>query len=214
MRTLIAFLGLVATLATQTPSNRKDKPKPSPYLSPEGYEVYAELLPMDWTWKAENSELLVIQKETEMAEMEKTPGDSCSPGERMTKPWTEAWDDYKQENISQHILANDISIRKRYVLKSAEEIKKSFATPVKVPTKWSGTGWEGFHAAFPEANGYIILSAVGFSIDKTKAIAYMGHHCGILCGSGQLYFLEKKDKKWVTAGGEDGPDMSCVQSVS
>jgi hypothetical protein len=40
------------------------------------------------------------------------------------------------------------------------------------------------------------VSAVGFNRDRTRALVYVGHHCGSLCGSGGYHLLVKKDGKW------------------
>ena len=40
------------------------------------------------------------------------------------------------------------------------------------------------------------VSAVGFNRDRTRALVYVGHHCGSLCGSGRYHLLIKKDGKW------------------
>ena len=39
------------------------------------------------------------------------------------------------------------------------------------------------------------VSAVGFNRDGTRALVYVGHHCGSLCGSGRYHLLVKKDGK-------------------
>ena len=40
------------------------------------------------------------------------------------------------------------------------------------------------------------VSAVGFSRDRTRALVYVGHHCGSLCGGGTYHLLCKKDGRW------------------
>ena len=40
------------------------------------------------------------------------------------------------------------------------------------------------------------VSAVGFSGDRTRALVYVGHHCGSLCGGGGYHLLVKRDGKW------------------
>jgi hypothetical protein len=53
-------------------------------------------------------------------------------------------------------------------------------------------GGEDFDTAHPDTNGRIILSAVGFDPDRKKAIVYIAHHCGGLCGAGNYHFLERQ----------------------
>src|SRR5579871_4767449 len=40
------------------------------------------------------------------------------------------------------------------------------------------------------------VSAVGFNHDGTRALVYVGHICGSLCGGGQYHFMVKKDDTW------------------
>jgi hypothetical protein len=40
------------------------------------------------------------------------------------------------------------------------------------------------------------VSAVGFNPDGTRALVYVGHHCGSLCGGGTYHLLVKKDGRW------------------
>jgi len=40
------------------------------------------------------------------------------------------------------------------------------------------------------------VSAVGFNRDHTRALVYVGHHCGSLCGGGTYHLLVKKDGPW------------------
>ncbi len=57
-------------------------------------------------------------------------------------------------------------------------------------------GWQAFYNRYPNSGGWIELSAVGFNADKTVAVVYTAHHCGMLCGSGEFKVLEKKEGKW------------------
>jgi hypothetical protein len=47
--------------------------------------------------------------------------------------------------------------------------------------------------------GYITLSGVGFNLNRTQAVFYINHFCG-LCGGGRYVLMEKANGKWeVTA---------------
>ena len=52
------------------------------------------------------------------------------------------------------------------------------------------------------------ISAVGFNRDGTRALVYVGHNCGSLCGGGTYHFLLKKDGRWQVDREYGG--MSCV----
>lgn len=48
-----------------------------------------------------------------------------------------------------------------------------------------------------QTGGWIELSAVGFSADKSIAIVYMGHHYGNLGGKGEFHVLQKRGGVWM-----------------
>jgi hypothetical protein len=47
-----------------------------------------------------------------------------------------------------------------------------------------------------DTGGLIEVSPVGFNADKTVAVVYMGHHCGLLCGGGAIRVLLKSHGRW------------------
>jgi len=52
-------------------------------------------------------------------------------------------------------------------------------------------------AGFPfDATVIFHVSAVGFNRDGTRALVYVGHDCGSLCGGGRYHLLVKKDGRW------------------
>jgi hypothetical protein len=52
-------------------------------------------------------------------------------------------------------------------------------------------------AGFPfDATVIFHVSAVGFNRDGTRALVYVGHDCGSLCGGGGYHRLVKKDGQW------------------
>ena len=47
-----------------------------------------------------------------------------------------------------------------------------------------------------DSGGYMVASAVGFDPVKRRAMVYMAHSCGALCGGGTHHLLEKVDGAW------------------
>jgi len=41
------------------------------------------------------------------------------------------------------------------------------------------------------------VSAVGFNNDHTRALVYIAHYCGSLCGSGAYYLIMKQNGGWI-----------------
>jgi hypothetical protein len=62
----------------------------------------------------------------------------------------------------------------------------------------SGGGrWAEFYRRYPRQQLWITLSPVVFNQDSTQALLYREYHCGSLCGSGDLMWLERRvDSTW------------------
>jgi hypothetical protein len=169
---------------TQIPQN--GNPAVETYAEPEAYAVYGALLPSNRVWGGwfTKSDSLIIQQETE--------GDrrrpECFPS--LTGPreaWAEALADYKKENQTPRLFVRAFPIEKPYVLVPKLRIGDSF----------KAKGWDSFYDRYPQSGGLIHLSAVGFNADKTKALVYIAHYCGSLCGIESYVYLEKQGGKWV-----------------
>ncbi len=57
-------------------------------------------------------------------------------------------------------------------------------------------GWKVFYDRYPNANGILEFSRVGFNSQRTKALIYQGNQSNGLSGMGQYVLLLKKDGKW------------------
>lgn len=56
--------------------------------------------------------------------------------------------------------------------------------------------WTAFHAKYPDSGGFLKVSAVGFDPARRRAMVYIAHSCGALCGGGRSQLLEKIDGTW------------------
>lgn len=162
-----------------------------PYLDSEAYEVYAARLPDEWPWAEARAKQLVIQQETTV--FPKIGSDTeCLPGgDEFPESWKEVLADYKKQNERTRVLARGFVIEKPYYLIPKQELADLF--------KKDGPGWNGFYTRYPDSGGVMQLSVVGFNRERTKAMLYMGHSCGWLCGGGGYSFVQKKDGEWVRA---------------
>ena len=155
--------------------------KAPPYEDKEAYEVYSAIIPSEWPLRNAHAKGLIIQSETKGYEMCLRPDDE----------WQEkigpAISDYVRLNAKPSLLQPRIKVEVPYRLIIADELGSAI----------QAAGWEGFYQRYPDSGGWLELSAVGFNVNKTVAVVYMGHHCGWLCGGGGFHVLEKKDGKWV-----------------
>lgn len=151
----------------------------SAYEDTDAYGVYVAIIPSEWPLRDADAKQLVIRRETRSFQM-------C------LKPDTEIQARVGLA-IADHIRQNE----KKWLLQP----RFSFAIPYQF---FEGPfddilkrgGWDEYYRQYPESGGLIELSAVGFNVDKTVAVVYMGHSCGDLCGGGTFHVLEKVDGKW------------------
>jgi hypothetical protein len=185
----VTSLLILALLLSQGVISSSDK---APlYEDQEAYEVYSAIIPLEWPLRDAHAKTLIIQNETKGYEM-------CL---RPEKEWQEkigpAISNYVRSNAKPSLLQQRIKVGVPYRLIMADELRSTIQT----------AGWEGFYQRYPDSGGWMELSAVGFNVNKTVAVVYMGHHCGPLCGGGGFHVLEKKDGKWVAL---DWKGSSCA----
>ena len=60
--------------------------------------------------------------------------------------------------------------------------------------------WAAFNKKFPGANGYVIVSNVGFNEDRTQALVDISNKCGDKCGAEQFVLLTKINGSWSVIG--------------
>lgn len=56
--------------------------------------------------------------------------------------------------------------------------------------------WRAFAVANKLEAGVLRLSPIGFNATRTKALVYVQHSCGTLCGSGWFVLLEQAGHEW------------------
>jgi hypothetical protein len=88
---------------------------------------------------------------------------------------------YLLGNLRSHSVRQRLTISAPYRLADTEAIYDHGQIPQRL---------------FPQSLGYIVLSEVGFSADRTQALLHMDHMCG-LCGHGEDVLLRKMNGQWV-----------------
>jgi hypothetical protein len=159
-------------------------PTPNPLTDTDAYTVYGVIIPAEWPVRVAHAKRILIQDTTEIGSMRVPPcypqGTDIDNGQ-----WAPALADFKRQNGEPWALLQQFSLDLPYDLERKEDLE---AFKVR-------GGWEDF-TTHPDTHGYIILSAVGFDPDRKKAIVYVAHHCGGLCGAGNYHFLERQSGHW------------------
>jgi hypothetical protein len=146
---------------------------------PDAYAVYAAILPR------EQVKALVVRAETGMMKPCETSGSEY-------EKWKPVVDDYLEENASRRLLMSRPPLVDPYLVVTEAKIEASFGVVEGGPRSI----WGGFYQRYPNSGGYVELSAVGFDEAKQRAMVYVAHYCGMLCGGGRSHLLEKVDGVW------------------
>ena len=107
---------------------------------------------------------------------------------------TTVFSDYTLANDTVYYLENKFSVASKKVsVVSDEEIQYIFST-MEI-----NKGWEEFYRRYPDSNGTISFSRIGYSKDKTRAMVELGNMYASLGGEGSLIFLKLEDNRWIIA---------------
>ena len=178
-----------AALAFGLDSRQGHEAGPREIDDPEAYAVYASLIPDEWTVRVAGAERLVVLRET-------ATYNQCIPsGGPMETEWRPVVDSFRAGNAAVRFVLSDRDLRHPYVVVPRAEITQLFKDPGNDPA----FGWTRFYNRYPDSGGYMEFSAVGFDPSKTRALVYMAHHCGSLCGGGTHHLLQKVDDRWQPA---------------
>jgi hypothetical protein len=179
----------LATVVLGVASSGGQTPEPRTVEDPEAYAVYASLLPKEWPIVVARATRLVIQRET-------ATYDDCLPqGPPMQREWSAALKNYRQENATVRSVLPGRALGYPYEVVPRADIVAIFEAP-DGPELRSPRPWDPFYRRYPDSGGYMQFSAVGFDEAKTRALVYIAHHCGNLCGGGTHHFLEKVSGQW------------------
>lgn len=152
----------------------------------DAYQIYSLLLPQEESYGFAKG-TLIIQEETVSERVASHP---CVTPEAARR-FKDAIADYHRLNKEPGLLKRQFQIEKPYEVVSSDAI-------------WAllkDGGWDTFYKRYPHSGGYVIMSAVGFNKEKTRAIVYTGSSCGAQCGRWSFHLLEKIDDNWKEVAG-------------
>lgn len=161
-------------------------------IEPEEYAVYSTLIKQRFI--GERTELIVIREDTSISPI--LPGEMIQGavtyfGETLEVE-EEILKDFGRRNTQTYPLDRHFDLGIDYLLISDEEITHIFQSREDVEECWNE-----FYERYPHSQGIMILSRVGFNLERNKAVVYIGNQSGWLMGAGYGIFLVKKDNSWV-----------------
>ena len=183
---------LVAFLSPQSSSQQTPRrPKSKCELTPEDYAVYAALV--NGLGGPEDPEESWTGKQVFVADFTGAPRDTKSHwggwgfrSQSKATPSQSTVADFERKARGSCPLNLQLGDANSYRIVTKEELDRAF----------KGAGWEQFYKQYPEAGGYWIFSRPGYNSSRTEAVLSVAHWCGVLCGTGHLYFLTKRDGQW------------------
>jgi hypothetical protein len=190
MVALVSIFGGAITLSASH-ATVQDNPRAAP--SDEEYEIYSSVVKQMYV--KPDTGLLVIEDRT----FRYDPNLNLE-----TYPWEEK---HKGITIDQSTIDDYTSINK----KPSNVVGKLFKLPVKTAivtsddlrviffAGWGQVPWLEFYNRFPNSNGFIMLSRVGFSADHKQALLYTGSRCGPGCWDLHILLLAHGNSGWTVA---------------
>jgi hypothetical protein len=182
---VVFAIGVVATFAG--PSSQAQTANPVAVDDREMYAVYESLLPSEWLVRVAKAKNLVVQEET-------ATNWGCMPsGKPMETDWKPVLGNFRSANAGSHVLRAGQQLGLPYQVVAGATIAASMNRPI---SNGVSDGWQGFPQRFPDSGGFLQMSVVGFDSSRQRAMVYMAHSCGGLCGGGTHHLLERDGIKW------------------
>lgn len=178
---LMMVFALVPPWATAQDSQIPSETAVKAYEDVDAYSIYAILL------ESEKHLQPVIQSETDSLPLITPEEMGIKGGREFRKVWAVVIKDYAKQYRTPRLLTRNIPTKIAYELVPRQKVDDLFKSEKK---------WLAFYEVYPSSGGYYSFSAVGFDPQKTHAIVYMNHSCGMLCGIGGPHFFEKQNGKW------------------
>ena len=181
---IVALVGMIAIAGTS--SSRA--PETTVVQDPEAYRVYEAVFQREPPVTGAKATRVVVRAET-------VRNDRCGvSGPALREEWKSVIESFDRQNARPRVLLPGFALQPPYVLVTSAELD-ALAAGARRDEAW----WGAFYQAFPDSGGFFEVSAVGFDERQTRAMAYVAHHCGGLCGSGKHHLLEKVGGRWRAA---------------
>jgi hypothetical protein len=176
---------LCAILACRIVQPATTTPTPSDILN-ETYAVYAVIIQSQFA-----SPKVVIKAQTDTDFSGSSQEDQLKYIRGQLDGLSQATTtDYMECNVTPlNLEAERFPVNAKIILLSPEAFKQFFQE--------NGDGWEAFYAQYPDAQGILSFSAVGFNANQSQALVYAGNQSHWLAGAGYYYLLEKQNGIWV-----------------
>ena len=174
-------------LPDDTPTLPADAPTPQYSREVEEYAVYSAIIQTRYIDTQEPA-LIVISDQTDLDYFE---GELSEHLESIRQGLPDLTDevcaDFEAQNKQPQPLKSLFTISVKYVFISPQEIQTTFKKQ---------DGWDIFYAKYPNAQGFMHLSGVGFNSQMDMALVYVDNMHYALAGEGHYVLLKKVNGQW------------------
>lgn len=99
----------------------------------------------------------------------------------------ETLDNFLMNNDITYPLYKSFNLKVNYIFINKQELRDLFK---------NHNGWDEFYKKYPDSQGILTLSKVGFNKKLNQSLIYYGNQSNWLAGTGYLVFLTKKNNIW------------------
>ena len=195
----VGFVLLVSLLAMSALMAQSVAESSPAITDPEAYAVYAAVLP--------RSVLQENHPEPNAIQLETFPGQAdCPRAELITDEWRAAVDDYRRQNAVTRFIQPRFNLGKKYSLVPWGELRQMLTDEGYMGRDAPSTNVPGARvfAHFP-GGAVVVLSAVGFNPERTRAMVSVQRNCilqdgRVTCEATYTVGLRRTDGRWDPSG--------------
>ena len=154
----------------------------------EEYAVYATVI--NELYVAEQTKLVIIKDRTGLSHsISKDLNRELELAQRdMTATSNDTIKDFQEKNQQSYPLDDSIRTKTKCLLIGEKEVEEIYQDV---------DGWSNFYKKYPDSQGIMTLSRVGFNKDLNQALVYVGNRKGGLSGMGLFILLSKGNGNWI-----------------
>jgi len=168
-----------------------DAPTPQYSREAEEYAVYSAIIQTRYI-DTQKPALIVISDQTDLDYFSGELGEHLKSIRQGLPDLTdEVCADFEAQNRQPQSLKPLFAISVKYVFISKQEIQTTFKRQ---------DGWDIFYAKYPNSQGFMYLSGVGFNPQMDMALVYVGNMHYALAGEGHYVLLKKVNGQWTVQG--------------
>ncbi len=186
---LMALMSILTFFPSQAPAQSKKD-----FLDREEYSVYSAVIIKNYIGEKEKVRLVIVttptccevagnMKEQVISHFRYSPNSASAPA-------PETIDSYTRRNKTSVPLRKSFRLNVKYQIVPYKRIESLFDM-IELENDW-----KTFYRKYPQSNGYLRLSRVGFNRAGDEALVSTAWMCGSLCGEGRYILLRKKHGLW------------------